>query len=123
MCHCKHHCSEAGYTTILLVSIIGFSFLVSISVVSKEFRRAQDRSLAGEQFLMAQSLADACETEVFVRLMKTPSYRGEETIELNGHLCVVGEVTIDNITNKASFQVVATVHNQVVTKFVEKETL
>ena len=84
----------AGYTTLLLVTIVGFTFLVSIGVISHEVRRAQDRSLASQQHLEAISLAETCRQEVLVRLLRDSTYRGNESINLDGHLCAVGQLVV-----------------------------
>ena len=98
-----------GYTTLLLVTIIGFSFLVSISVISREVRRAQDRSLASQQHLEAISLAETCRQEVLARLFRDSTYQGNESIHLNGHFCSVGQLVTDAGANEVSFSVIATV--------------
>lgn len=102
---------NSGYTTLLLVTIIGFSFLVSIGVISREVRRAQDRSLASQQYLEAISLAETCRQEVLVRLLRDSTYRGNEPINLDGRLCSVGQLVVDTATGEALFPVSATVGN------------
>ena len=99
----------AGYTTLLLVTIIGFSFLVSIGVISREVRRAQDRSLASQQHLEAMSLAETCRQEVLVRLLQDVTYRGNETINLDGHLCSVGQLEVNVAAKEVEFLVSATI--------------
>lgn len=98
-----------GYTTLLLVTIIGFSFLVSIGVISREVRRAQDRSLASQQHLESISLAETCRLEVLARLFRDATYRGNEDINLDGHPCTVGQLVVDTATDEVSFPVSATV--------------
>lgn len=104
----------AGYTTLLLVTIVGFTFLVSIGVISHEVRRAQDRSLASQQHLEAISLAETCRQEVLVRLFKNLClYRGNESINLDGHLCAVGQLVVGVAAEEVSFPVTATVGDYV----------
>ncbi len=103
----------AGYTTLLLVTIIGFSFLVSIGVISREVRRAQDRSLASQQHLEAMSLAETCRQEVLVRLLRDSTYRGNESINLDGHLCSVGQLVVDVAAGEVAFPVNTTVGDYV----------
>ena len=103
----------AGYTTLLLVTIIGFSFLVSIGVISREVRRAQDRSLASQQHLEAMSLAETCRQEVLARLFRDATYRGNESINLDGHLCVVGQLVVDVGVEEVAFSVNTTVGDYV----------
>ncbi len=103
----------AGYTTLLLVTIVGFTFLVSIGVISHEVRRAQDRSLASQQHLEAISLAETCRQEVLVRLLRDSTYRGNESINLDGHLCAVGQLVVDTAAGNTSFPISATVGNYV----------
>ncbi len=99
----------AGYTTLLLVTIVGFTFLVSIGVISHEVRRAQDRSLASQQHLAAISLAETCRQEVLVRLLQDVTYRGNETINLDGHLCSVGQLEVNVAAKEVEFLVSATI--------------
>ncbi len=114
MCHYNQHKTKTGgYTTLLLVTIIGFSFLVSIGVISREVRRAQDRSLASQQHLEAMSLAETCRQEVLVRLFRDATYRGNEDINLDGDLCSVGQLVVDVMAEEVSFSVSATVGNYV----------
>jgi hypothetical protein len=103
----------AGYTTLLLVTIIGFSFLVSIGAISREVRRAQDRSLASQQHLEAISLAETCRQEVLARLFRDSAYRGNEDVSLDGHLCTVGQLVVDTGAEAVSFPVSATVGDYV----------
>ncbi len=103
----------AGYTTLLLVTIVGFTFLVSIGVISHEVRRAQDRSLASQQHLEAISLAETCRQEVLVRLLRDSTYRGNESINLDGHLCAVGQLVVGVAAEEVSFPVTATVGDYV----------
>jgi hypothetical protein len=114
MCRYNNHRNiTGGYTTLLLVTIIGFSFLVSIGVISREVRRAQDRSLASQQHLEAISLAETCRQEVLVRLFRDAAYRGNEDINLDGHLCTVGQLVVDAGAETVSFPVSATVGNYI----------
>ena len=103
----------AGYTTLLLVTIVGFTFLVSIGVISHEVRRAQDRSLASQQHLEAISLAETCRQEVLVRLLRDSTYRGNESIHLDGHLGAVGQLVVGVAAEEVSFPVTATVGDYV----------
>ena len=103
----------AGYTTLLLVTIVGFTFLVSIGVISHEVRRAHDRSLASQQHLEAISLAETCRQEVLVRLLRDSTYRGNESINLDGHLCAVGQLVVGVAAEEVSFPVTATVGDYV----------
>lgn len=110
MCHYNQHKTKTGgYTTLLLVTIIGFSFLVSIGVISREVRRAQDRSLASQQHLEAMSLAETCRQEVLVRLFQEGTYRGNESINLNDHLCSVGQLEVNVATKELEFPISATI--------------
>ncbi len=119
MCRYNNHQNiTGGYTTLLLVTIIGFSFLVSIGVISREVRRAQDRSLASQRHLEAISLAETCRQEVLVRFFGNATYRGNEDINLNGHHCTVGQLVVDAGAEAVSFPVSATVSDYVYqTKF------
>ena len=110
MCHYNQHKTKTGgYTALLLVTIVGFSFLVSIGVISREVRRAQDRSLASQLHLEAMSLAETCRQEVLVRLFRDTTYRGNESINLNGQICSVGQLVVDVASGEVAFPVSATI--------------
>jgi hypothetical protein len=78
-------------------------------VISREVRRAQDRSLASQQHLEAISLAETCRQEVLVRLFRDTTYRGNESINLNGQICSVGQLVVDVAAGEVAFPVSATI--------------
>ncbi len=114
---------NGGYTTLLLVTIIGFSFLASIGVISREVRRAQDRSLASQQHLESISLAETCRQEVLVRLYRDDTYQGNEDFNLNSHHCTVGQVQVDTVAETASFPLTSTTGNYTYQTMFENQML